>query len=106
MYELVRLFGSVGLLVAVPVAIWPSLRTRRGAIPITVGCVVGYLVLGNLLSQVVLLDVIYPADPWSGDHSEAELQQLLLVHSAVSLGAAAAVTVAVAAGLGRVLQRA
>jgi hypothetical protein len=102
--ELIRLLISVVLLAAVPAVCWRFLFDRRGGIEITVGCTIGYLVLGNLLSQVVLLDVIFPADPGSTGHSLGALQRLLFLHTLICMGASAFVAVGVAAGLARVLQ--
>lgn len=104
MWEGLRLGLAAGLLVVVPAGCWYFLRDRRGAVEITVGCAIGYLVLGNLLSQVVLLDVIFPADPSVTGRSVAELQRLLFLHTAVGMGGAAAATIGAAAGLARVLQ--
>jgi hypothetical protein len=104
MLEGIRLGLSAGLVIVVPIACWRFLQDRRGAVPITVGCVIGYLVLGNLLSQVVLLDWIFPSDPSTTTRTTDELHQLLFVHTLVGMGLAAGTTVAVAAGLARVLQ--
>ncbi|MEQ1503872.1 MAG: hypothetical protein ABMB14_16645 [Myxococcota bacterium] len=75
-------------LVAVPVTSWWALRSRRYAIHAVVGLSLGYLVVGNLLSWL-LIGVIYPAEP--GGVELVELARLWALHGAVSMGTALAI---------------
>jgi hypothetical protein len=100
--DYLRIAVTFGLVGAVLGSCWWVLRDRRGAVPIAVGCTLGYLVFGNLLSRVLLLDVIFPAD-WAG-RSGGEVQTLLWVHTVVTMGTAAVTALGVAVGLKQVLQ--
>lgn len=102
--NLLVLAGSVAALAAVPAVAWRVLREHEGRRWVMVLAPLAYLALGNLLSRIVLGELIYaPQLVATTPEAVLEQQRQFLLHTLASMGTSAVLTVAVVFGLRNVL---
>ena len=99
--NLAVLLGTTLILVAIPLVAARLLKDQQGRRLVMILAPLAYLLLGNLLSRVVLGDLIYDPDLAGADPFEQ--QRRFVLHTIASMGSAAVIILAAVAGLRRIL---
>ncbi|HHO51310.1 MAG TPA: hypothetical protein ENK18_10655, partial [Deltaproteobacteria bacterium] len=98
--NLLVLLGATVVLVAVPAVAWRVLRDHKGRLWVAILAPLSYLALGNLLSRIVLVGLIYtPQLVVTTPEAVVEQQRQFLLHTLASMGTSAVLTFAVVFGL-------